>query len=77
MKNTEWVKLKNGDKAFHRRYGSCTIVDASMPSFGLVVNIDNQKGQDLLHSDCGAEINTLMVGSKRELISKEEKWQTV
>ncbi len=70
MEKAVLLSLKVGDEVKHKRYGPCKIKDVSQPLFGVVVHIETSEGQALLHADCGANIDDLMVSTPTHSIEK-------
>lgn len=67
MKKDQWAKLKKGMTVTHKRYGDCSVEDATDLTFGVVIRPKTSEGKALLAADCGIPDIPLMESSYRNL----------
>jgi len=70
MKVEDALKLKNGQKVIHRRYGVCIVQEVMIAQgelFGVVIRPANQNGRDLLRKDCECDIPDMLEDFPRNL----------
>ena len=71
MKVEDALKLENGQKVIHRRYGVCIVKEVMTACggelFGVVVRPDNKNGRALLLRDCGCDVSDMLEDLTRNL----------
>jgi len=74
MKVEDALKLENGQKVIHRRYGVCIVKEVMTVRgelFGVVVRPDNKNGRALLLRDCGCDVPDMLEDETRNLSSEK------
>lgn len=71
MKVEDALKLENGQKVIHRRYGVCIVKEVMTgfggELFGVVVRPDNKNGRALLLRDCGCDVPDVLEDQTRNI----------